>query len=107
MCHFTWTYVRSTNRAASPELLLLYTRGLVAQLTTFDYTASPESYTPPGLCFPPCVLDTGPTGSTSLPLAPTLAQIGRKPEVLAGRSQDILLGNALPALSGYDTAAMG
>jgi len=46
-------------------------------------------------------------GNTSLPLALTLAQMCRKPEALDGSSQDILLGNAPPALSGYDTAAVG
>ena len=39
-------------------------------------------------------------GRTSSPLAPTSAQMRRKLEALAPRSQDVLLGNAPPVLTG-------
>lgn len=79
----------------------------MAQLTALDHAASPESYPPAGFCSPSYALDMGFIGDTSLPLALTLAQMCRKPEALADSSQDTLLGNTPPALSGYGTAAAG
>jgi len=83
-----------------PEPPLVYIRGLLAQPAAFDHAVGPESYLLTGLCSILCMLDADSMGRTSPPLAPTLAQMRRKLEALAGRSQDVLLGNSPPALTG-------
>ena len=76
--------LRGETGSPIPEPLLMYTRGLVAQLTAFDHAVGPESYPLTALCSTICTLDVGFMGCTTLPLVPTLAQMRRKPEGLAG-----------------------